>query len=96
MTNRTKERKLKSNPDAVATQLGWVNPKTGELLVSIRGLSGAKMWDRKTNTFAGAPEPVKAAPQKPDVPVVEIADVPAPKATKKPTKRATKKATVAE
>lgn len=37
---------------AVATQLGWVNPKTGELLVSIRGLSGAVEWDKKTNTFA--------------------------------------------
>lgn len=28
-------------PDAIATTAGWVNPKTNELLVSVRGLPGA-------------------------------------------------------
>lgn len=43
MVDRTKEI-LKG---AVATHLGWVNPKNGELLVSIRGLPGAVKWTRK-------------------------------------------------
>ena len=30
-------RKPKS-PETIATEFGWANPKTGELLVSIRGL----------------------------------------------------------
>lgn len=28
-------------PNAVATSLGWMNPKTGELIVSVRGLDNA-------------------------------------------------------
>ena len=28
-------------PDAIATTAGWVNPKTNELLASVRGLPGA-------------------------------------------------------
>lgn len=55
---------------AVATQLGWVNPKTGELLVSIRGLSGAVEWDKKTNTFADD-KVKKAKPKKEKATVVE-------------------------
>lgn len=43
MVDRTKE----IVNGAVATHLGWVNPKTGELLVSIRGLSDAVTWTRK-------------------------------------------------
>lgn len=42
MVDRTKEEVA----GAVATNLGWVNPKTGELLVSIRGLSGAIQWSK--------------------------------------------------
>lgn len=52
MTDRTKEKTLKRSKDAVPTQLGWVNPKTGELLVSIRGLSDAYEWDRTEKTFS--------------------------------------------
>lgn len=50
-TNKANARTLPGNPDAVPTQLGWVNHKTGELLVSIRGLTNAYKWDRPTNTF---------------------------------------------
>lgn len=28
-------------PDAVATNVGWVNPQTGEILVSVKGLPDA-------------------------------------------------------
>jgi methyl-accepting chemotaxis protein len=43
MVDRTKE-----NLDgAIATTIGWVHAKTGELLVSIRGLSGAVEWSRE-------------------------------------------------
>lgn len=49
--NRSKQKKL-GNTNAVATKVGWVDPDTGELLVSIRGLPNAYDWDRKTNTFS--------------------------------------------
>lgn len=34
--------------NAVATEFGWVNPKTGELLVSCRGLPNQVPWRRGT------------------------------------------------
>lgn len=49
--NRSKQKKLSDAPKAVATTLGWVDAEKGELLVSIRGLPNAAVWDRKTNTF---------------------------------------------
>jgi hypothetical protein len=33
--------------DAIATTRGWLHPKTGELLVSIRGLSHAVEWTKE-------------------------------------------------
>jgi SMC interacting uncharacterized protein involved in chromosome segregation len=42
---------LKKNPDAIATNYGWVNKKTGELLVSIKGLPGAVEWDIKSKSL---------------------------------------------
>lgn len=49
--NFSKQKTLPSNPSAVATTVGWVDPVRGELLVSIKGLPGACEWNRKTNTF---------------------------------------------
>ncbi len=46
-------------PDAVATTAGWVNPKTNELLSSVRGLENALPYIRGKIVY---PEPVKAAP----------------------------------
>lgn len=51
--------------ELVATKLGWVNPSSGELVKSVRGLSGAREWDKATNEFnpplekAKKPEPTK-------------------------------------
>lgn len=50
--NRSTQKKLDKNSKAVPTKNGWVDPNTGELLVSIRGLPGAYDWDRKANTFS--------------------------------------------
>lgn len=107
MVDRTKATGLKAHPNAVATQLGWVDPDKGELLVSIRGLSGAKKWDPKTNTFDGD-KPAKAKKAKKPIqvdvkneePVVEVkVDVKAEKPAKakketkpKAAKKTTKKA----
>lgn len=43
-TNQSK----RPRPDAVATKFGWAIPKTGELLVSIRGLD-VEVHDYKPN-----------------------------------------------
>lgn len=45
-----KDRKPKVR-GVVATVFGWVNPATGELLVSMKNLPDAVEWDRRTNTF---------------------------------------------
>lgn len=58
-TDKTKAQTLSKNSDAVPTQLGWVNRKTGELLVSIRGLSNPYKWDRPTNTFTRNGQPAE-------------------------------------
>lgn len=47
MVDRTKE----VVKGAVATHLGWVNPKTGELVVSIRGLPDAVVWSKRTHSL---------------------------------------------
>jgi hypothetical protein len=47
MVDRTKQI-LKG---AVATHKGWVDPKTGELLVSIRGLPDAVVWTKRNNAI---------------------------------------------
>lgn len=58
MVDRTKE-KLNG---AVATTRGWVNPKTGELLVSIRGLPNAISWTKGPIEMAKDPEPEVETP----------------------------------
>lgn len=45
-----KDRKPKVS-GVVATVFGWVNPATGELLVSMKNLPDAVEWDKRTNTF---------------------------------------------
>ncbi|WEM34329.1 hypothetical protein [Xanthomonas phage X1] len=47
MVDRTKE----VVKGAVATHLGWVNPSTGELVVSIRGLPDAVVWSKRTHSL---------------------------------------------
>ncbi|USV40827.1 hypothetical protein [Xanthomonas phage BUDD] len=47
MVDRTKE----VVKGAVATHLGWVNPVTGELVVSIRGLPDAVVWSKRTHSL---------------------------------------------
>lgn len=86
MVDRSKAKTLKGHPNAVATQLGWVDSKTGELLVSIRGLPGAVRWDKLTNTFekkAKAAKPVQVEVEvkkevieavKSDEPVLAVVD----------------------
>lgn len=91
--NKAKQKSLKNNSGAVATKLGWVLPKTGELLVSIRGLPGAYDWDKKTNTFSKNGKVVTLG-EKSKAPVEKVAKETETKpATKKTTKRATKKKT---
>lgn len=41
MIKKDEEKKLKHFPDAYPTSKGWMNPNTGELLVSIKGLANA-------------------------------------------------------
>ena len=63
----------------VRTQLGLVDPVKGKIVVSIRGLSGARHWNKENNTFNPPLESVKPAePKKEEAPVK--------KATKKTTK----------
>ena len=74
---KNKETKLARFPSAIATTVGWVDPAKGELLVSIRGLSGARVWDRKTNTFdppldAPKVKKVKAVQADPDPEITAV------------------------
>ena len=65
MVDRTKE----TVNGAVATVHGWVDPKSGELLVSIRGLSDAINWTRKDGLEA-LQEKLKKRQPEPKVAVV--------------------------
>lgn len=48
----------------VKTQLGLVDPKTGALVKSVRGLTGdVRQWDQKTNRFTPPLAPTKPAPK---------------------------------
>lgn len=84
--------------DAIATTVGWVNPKTNEILVAARGLPDAVPFDAKGNysvnpvaksttpevTQEVAPEVSEAGPE-----VSEI--IPVPEATEAPKKKSSKK-----
>lgn len=53
------------HPDAVATKFGWALPKTGELLVSIRGLP-VEVEEYKPNCpIRPTPKIVKEEPKNP-------------------------------
>lgn len=88
--NRSKQKKL-GNTNAVATKVGWVDPDTGELLVSIRGLPNAYDWDRKTNTFSKGSKKVDLRKKK--EPVEKFVDAADPVEGKKLKAEKTKKAT---
>ncbi len=77
MTDRTKLT-LKG---AIATTRGWVDEKTGELLVSIRGLPNAVEWEKNIHLKAKAEEPQVEEPVKTEEPKVETVE--APKKTSK-------------
>ena len=61
-------------PDAVATARGWEDPKTGELLVSVKGLEIAEA--KKESKPAKKKVSKKKAEKKvEEVPAEEIADI---------------------
>lgn len=64
----------------INTQLGLVDPETGTLVQSVRGLSGQRKWDPVKNTFDPPLEASKtpAKKAKPE-PKVEEAEVEEPK-----------------
>ena len=54
-------------PDALATDVGWINPKNGEVLVLVKNLR-KKIADSKTEVLTSVDEPVTITET---VPVVE-------------------------
>lgn len=81
--DRSKQKKLTGSDEAVPTTFGWVNPLTGELLVSIRGLPGAFHWDAKTNTFTKGGKVVNFGKKVPEKAKAEAKEVVEEKATEK-------------
>lgn len=89
MTDRTKLT-LKG---AIATTRGWVDEKTGELLVSIRGLPNAVEWEKNIHLKAKAEEPQVEEPVKTEEPKVEEPKVETVEAPKKTSKKSRNKKT---
>ena len=89
-------------PDAVPSMHGWKDSKTGELLVSVRGLKLAPLIDEMVEEGCPLPDEIIQAPldervetgevldeREPETPV--ITEVVKPKTTKKPAKKTVKK-----
>lgn len=50
-------------PDAIATEYGWAHPKTGELLVAIRGLENPVKGYKRNQPFVPQTEIVMESPE---------------------------------
>lgn len=80
-------------PDALATDIGWINPKNGEILILVKNLR-AKLADAAKNTaevLTPAPKSVTITDEptvKEQTPVVETktADVPVKRGRGRPRK----------
>lgn len=59
--------------DAIATTVGWVNPKTNEILVAAKGLEGAVEFDPRGN-YKVKPVAKSTAAVKQAEPEVEAAE----------------------